>query len=149
MIRKATLQDLDQLTNLFDQYVVFYKNPSNIEKHKSYLKERIENNEATVFLAFDETNPKKAIGFTLIYVTFSSLALNKILILNDLYVDPNVRKNGVGEKLILQAVAMAKELGSNLIRLRTAKSNTVAQGLYNKMGFVREDYLYSYDLTVK
>ena len=149
MIRKATLQDLDQLTNLFDQYVVFYKNPSNIEKHKAYLKDRIENNEATVFLAFDENNPEKAIGFTLIYITFSSLVLNKILILNDLYVDPNVRKNGVGEKLISQTVALAKELGSNLIRLRTSKSNTVAQGLYNKMGFVREDYLYSYDLTVK
>ncbi len=149
MIRKATLQDLDQLTNLFDQYVVFYKNPSNIEKHKAYLKDRIENNEATVFLAFVENNPEKAIGFTLIYITFSSLALNKILILNDLYVDPNVRKNGVGEKLISQTVALAKELGSNLIRLRTSKSNTVAQGLYNKMGFVREDYLYSYDLTVK
>lgn len=149
MIRKATLQDLDQLTNLFDQYVVFYKNPSNIEKHKAYLKERIENNEATIFLAFDENNPEKAIGFTLIYVSFSSLALNKILILNDIYVDPNVRKNGVGQKLIIQAVALAKELGSNLIRLRTAKSNTVAQGFYTKMGFVREDYLYSYDLTVK
>jgi ribosomal protein S18 acetylase RimI-like enzyme len=149
MIRKAILQDLDQLTNLFDQYVVFYKNPSNIEKHKAYLKNRIENNEATIFLAFDENNPEKAIGFTLIYITFSSLALNKILILNDLYVDPNVRKNGVGEKLILQTVALAKELGSNLIRLRTSKSNTVAQGLYNKMGFVREDYIYSYDLAVK
>jgi len=149
MIRKATLQDLDQLTNLFDQYVVFYKNPSNIEKHNSYLKERMENNEASIFLAFDEKNPEKAIGFTLIYVTFSSLALNKILLLNDLYVDPNARKNGVGEKLILQAVSLAKELGSNLIRLRTAKNNTAAQSLYNKMGFVREDYLYSYDLTVK
>ena len=149
MIRKATLQDLDQLTNLFDQYVVFYKNPSNIEKHKAYLKERIENNEATIYLAFDEKNPEKAIGFTLIYVTFSSLALNKILILNDLYVDSNIRKNGIGEKLILQAVAFAKELGSNLIRLRTAKNNTAAQGLYTKMGFVREDYLYSYDLAVK
>jgi ribosomal protein S18 acetylase RimI-like enzyme len=149
MIRKATLQDLDQLTNLFDQYIVFYKKPSNIEKHKSYLKDRIENNEAIIYLAFDENNPEKAIGFTLIYVTFSSLVLNKILILNDLYVDSNVRKNGVGEKLISQTIELAKELGSNLIRLRTAKSNTVAQGLYNKMGFVREDYLYSYDLTVK
>ena len=48
MIRKATLQDLDQVTRLFDEYVVFYKNPSNYEKHKAYLKERLENNEATV-----------------------------------------------------------------------------------------------------
>ena len=134
---------------MFDQYVVFYKNPSNIEKHKACLKDRIENNEAIVFLAFDEKNAEKAIGFTLISVGFSSLALDKILILNDLYVDSAVRKNGVGEKLILQTIELAKELGSNLIRLRTAKSNTVAQGLYNKMGAVREDYLYSYDLTVK
>ncbi|MNX28137.1 putative acetyltransferase [compost metagenome] len=149
MIRKATLQDLNQLTNLFDQYVVFYKNPSNFEKHKAYLKERMENNEATVYLAFDEENNEKAIGFALIYVTFSSLALNKILILNDLFVDSNVRKNGIGEQLIQQTVALAKELNSNTIRLRTAKNNIIAQGLYHKMGFVREEGLYSYDLTVK
>jgi len=148
MIRKANIQDLDQLTNLFDQYVVFYKKPSNLEKHYAYLKERLENNEATIFVACDEANPDKIVGFALIYVTFSSLALNKILILNDLFVDSSIRKNGIGEKLILKTVELAKELGSHVIRLRTAKNNTVAQGLYHKMGFVREDYLYSYDLTV-
>jgi ribosomal protein S18 acetylase RimI-like enzyme len=148
MIRKATTQDLDQLTNLFDQYVVFYKNPSNYEKHYAYLKERLENNEAIIFVASDDKSPDKLFGFALIYVTFSSLALNKILILNDLFVDASARKKGIGEKLILQTVELAKELGSHDIRLRTAKSNTVAQGLYHKMGFVREDFLYSYDLTV-
>lgn len=149
MIRKATINDLDQLTTLFDQYVVFYKKPSNYEKHKSYLKDRIENNEAIIYIAFDEDKLEKAIGFTLIYVTFSSLALNKILILNDLFVDSKTRKKGTGEKLILETVSLAKELGSNLIRLRTAKNNIIAQGLYHKMGFVRDEYLYSYDLTVK
>lgn len=149
MIRKATLDDLDQVTHLFDQYVVFYKKPSNYEKHKAYLKERITNNEATIFLAFDDSNLDIAIGFTLLYVTFSSLALNKIVILNDLFVDTKIRKSGIGEKLILETVAFAKELGSNLIRLRTAKNNIIAQGLYHKMGFVRDEVLYSYDLTVK
>ena len=148
MTRKATIQDLDQLTNLFDQYAVFYKNPSNYEKHYTYLKERLEKNEAIIFVATDDENVAKLIGFVLIYVTFSSLALNKILILNDLFVDSSARKKGVGEKLILQTVEQAKELGSQDIRLRTAKNNTIAQGLYHKMGFVREDYLYSYDLTV-
>jgi len=148
MIRKATTNDLDQLTNLFDQYVVFYKNPSNYEKHFTYLKERLEHNEATIFVATDDENENKLVGFALIYVTFSSLALNKILILNDLFVDISARKKGIGEKLISQTVALAKELGSKIIRLRTAKNNTAAQALYQKMGFVREDYLYSYDLTV-
>lgn len=148
MTRKANIQDLDQLTKLFDQYVVFYKSPSNYEKHHDFLKERLENNEATVFVACEDENPDKIIGFALNYITFSSLALNKIVILNDLFVDSSARKKGVGEKLILETVALAKEIGSHTIRLRTAKSNTAAQKLYHKMGFVREDYLYSYDLTV-
>jgi len=84
----------------------------------------------------------------LIYPTFSSVLLSKILILNDLYVDSNIRKNGVGEKLILETVALAKELDTNLIRLRTAKNNIIAQGLYHKMGFVRDEFLHSYDLVV-
>jgi ribosomal protein S18 acetylase RimI-like enzyme len=149
MLRKATLQDLDQLTTLFDQYLVFYKKPSNIEKHKSFLKERMENNEAIIFLAFDDEIKEKAIGFTLIYPTFSSILLSKILILNDLYVDSTIRNNGTGEKLILKTVELAKELGVKLVRLRTAKNNIIAQGLYHKMGFVRDDLVFTYDFAVK
>lgn len=148
MIRKATLEDLDQLTSLFDQYAVFYKNPSNYEKHYAYLKERLENNEAIVFVASDAEQKEKLVGFVLIYITFSSLALNRILILNDLFVDSSARKKGIGEKLIAQTIELAKEMGANDIRLRTAKNNTVAHGLYHKMGFVREDFLYSYDLAI-
>lgn len=149
MIRKATIQDLDQLTPLFDQYLIFYKKPSNYEKHKLYLKERIENNEAIIFIAFDDDIKEKAIGFTLIYPTFSSVLLSKILILNDLFVDSTIRNNGTGEKLILKTAELAKELDINLVRLRTAKSNVIAQGLYHKMGFIRDEYLYTYDLAVK
>jgi ribosomal protein S18 acetylase RimI-like enzyme len=149
MIRKATIKDLDQLTALFDQYLLFYKKPSNVEKHKSYLRERIENNEAIIFMAFDDELTEKAIGFTLIYPTFSSILLNKILILNDLYVDSTIRNNGTGEKLILKTVELAKELDVKLVRLRTAKNNIIAQGLYHKMGFVRDELVYTYDLVVK
>lgn len=149
MIRKATIQDLDQLTILFDKYLVFYKKPSNIEKQKQFLKERIENNEAIIYLAFDTENKDIAIGFTLIYTTFSSLLLNKILILNDLYVDPTTRKNGIGEKLILQSFKLAKELGIDLVRLRTAKNNVIAQSLYLKMGFVRDKVSYTFDHILK
>ncbi len=149
MIRKATIQDLDQLTTLFDKYLLFYKKPSNVEKHKSYLRERIENNEAIIFMAFDDELTEKATGFTLIYQTFSSILLNKILILNDLYVDSTIRNNGTGEKLILKTVELAKELDIKLVRLRTAKNNVIAQGLYRKMGFIRDELVYTYDFAVK
>lgn len=148
MIREATIHDLDQLTNLFDQYAVFYNNPTNYEKHYAYLKERLENNEAIIYVALEEDSPNKLVGFVLNYITFSSLALNKILILNDIFVDSSARKKGIGEKLISQTVELGKEIGAQTIRLRTAKKNTVAQELYHKMGFVREDYLYSYELNI-
>ena len=148
MIRKATIQDLDQLTVLFDQYLVFYKKPSNLEKHKSYLKERIENDEAIVFLAFDDELKNGAVGFTLIYPTFSSVRLSKILILNDLFVNSSIRNNGIGEQLINKTIELAKELDADLVRLRTAKDNGVAQGLYHKMGFIRDELYLTYDLVV-
>lgn len=149
MIRKATIQDLDQLSIMFDKYLVFYKRPSNIEKQRLFLKERIENNEAVIYMAFDKKDKENAIGFTLIYITFSSLLLNKIMILNDLYVDTTVRKSGVGEKLILKSFELAKELGIDLVRLRTAKNNVIAQSLYLKMGFVRDKLSYTFDLFQK
>ncbi|MCZ8230357.1 GNAT family N-acetyltransferase [Flavobacterium sp.] len=147
MIRKATLHDLDALTDLFDQYLVFYKKPSNIENHKAFLKERLENHEAEVFLAFDEQN--KAIGFALNYITFSSLLLKKIVILNDIFVNPSTRKSGVASKLIEETKKLAQDLGSPIIRLRTAKNNFTAQKLYHKMGFIRDEHLYGYDLILE
>ena len=146
MIRKATLIDLDALTVLFDQYLVFYKKPSDIEKHKTYLKERLENNEAIIFMAFDDQN--NAIGFALNYITFSSLLLKKIVILNDLFVNPSIRKTGMGRKLIEETKKLAQEIDAPIIRLRTAKNNFTAQNLYHKMGFNRDEHLYGYDLIL-
>ncbi|MGL5111453.1 MAG: GNAT family N-acetyltransferase [Flavobacterium sp.] len=146
MIRKATLNDLDSLAALFDQYLVFYKKKSNVMLHKDYLKNRIEHNEAVVFIAFDEQN--KAIGFALNYITFSSLLLNKIIILNDLFVDSSTRKKGTAKQLIEETKKLALEIDAPIVRLRTAKNNFTAQNLYLKMGFVRDEHLYGYDLVI-
>lgn len=146
MIRKATLSDLDKLTILFDKYMVFYNKPSDFERHKQYLKDRIENNDCTVFMAFDDDN--EAMGFTLVYPTFSSVRLSKILILNDLFVNVDLRNSGIGEQLINKVVEFAKETGADMVRLRTAKTNTIAQGLYQKMGFVTDDVYLTCDLVV-
>lgn len=146
MIRKATISDIDALAILFDQYLVFYKKSYDAKTLKNYLTERLENNEAIVFMAFDEQN--NAIGFVLNYITFSSLLLNKIVILNDLFVDSKIRNQGIARALIEETKNLGKEINAPLIRLRTAKNNFTAQSLYHKMGFVRDEHLYGYDLTL-
>jgi ribosomal protein S18 acetylase RimI-like enzyme len=146
MIKIASIQDLDQLTILFDKYMVFYNKPTDFERHKQFLKDRIENKDCTVFIAInDEDN---VVGFTLAYPTFSSVRLSKILILNDLYVNSDLRNSGIGEQLIKKVVELAKEIGADMVRLRTAKTNTTAQGLYQKIGFVTDDVYLTCDLVV-
>ena len=50
-IRNATLNDLEELSVLFDLYRQFYKQPSEIEKVKSFLSERITNKESVIYVS--------------------------------------------------------------------------------------------------
>ena len=140
----ATFEQLDALVPLFDAYRQFYQQPSNLEGARAYLQARLERDEATVFLAFDGD---RALGFALLYDTFTSVAMQPLTILNDLYTIREARGHGVAHALIAQCVAHAKAKGSFRLRLRTAKDNEIAQRVYEHIGFKRDEVFYTYDLN--
>lgn len=146
MIRKLEIDGLNQLVPLFDQYMVFYEKESNPSKYESYLRERVEKNEATVFVAYDEQD--HAIGFVLNYHSFSSVSLGRIVVLNDLYVIEANRKKGIAQSLIERTIELAKEKGAVRVDLGTAKTNTIAQGLYEKLGFLKDSEFYAYSYSI-
>ena len=80
-IRQATVDDLHLLVPLFDAYRQFYRQPSEPERARGFLLDRFGNNQSVVFLAFADA---AAIGFTQLYPSFSSGAMARIFILNDL-----------------------------------------------------------------
>jgi ribosomal protein S18 acetylase RimI-like enzyme len=143
-IKKATLNELDPLTELFDLYRGFYEQKSDLDGAKEFLKERLTNKESVVFIAFDENNP---IGFVQLYPSFSSVSMNRTWVLNDLYVKEDGRGKGFGEKLLKKAITFAEETGAKGISLETGKENVTAQKLYEKMGFKRESH-YFYFLNI-
>ena len=51
-IKYISTEELDDLVILFDQYMVFYKQPSAPDKYHKYLHERLSNNDASVFIAY-------------------------------------------------------------------------------------------------
>ena len=102
-----------------------------------------ERGECTVFLALDGQN---AVGFTLLYKHFTSVAMGAIWLLNDLFVTPEARARGIGEALIQEATRMAREDGSIGLHLRTATDNAPAQALYEKLGWTRDLEFYRYDI---
>jgi ribosomal protein S18 acetylase RimI-like enzyme len=143
-IRKAALNELNSLTELFDSYRVFYKQESNLEGARAFLRERLINEDSVIFIAFDESNP---VGFVQLYPTFSSVSMKRSWILNDLYVNASARKKGFGEKLIKKAIEFAEETGAKGVSLETGHDNVTAQSLYEKIGFKKEsNYFYYFSL---
>ena len=142
----ATLNELEQIANLFNDYRQFYRKPSDIEGARTFLRERIENNQSVIFMAISPEG--KPAGFTQLYPSFSSVSMKRLWVLNDLYVSPDFRRMGVGELLIERARQLGKETNASALMLETEVSNTTAQALYDKTGFERSTDYYVYYLSV-
>ena len=54
---------------------------------------------------------------------------------------PELRGQGIGERLIREAIAAARAAGFERIELHVYARNAVAEALYRKVGFVREGTL--------
>ncbi|MDR6123372.1 ribosomal protein S18 acetylase RimI-like enzyme [Bacillus sp. SLBN-46] len=142
LIQKATIDELEVVTELFDLYRVFYEQASDLNAAKEFLKERIVNEESVIFVALEDN---EALGFVQLYPSFSSVSMKRSWVLNDLYVKKQARGKGVGENLINTALHFAKETGAKGVLLETGKENINAQRLYEKIGFVKEtNYFYYY-----
>lgn len=138
-ITRASLADIDLIAPLFDAYRVFYEQEGDLKGAKEFLSNRIEKGESTIFIArFDEI----AIGFTQIYPIFSSVSMQQMHLLNDLYVSPKYRGKGIATLLLNEAKNFALDNGSKGLSLETHHTNP-AQALYERLGFVKdEEYLH-------
>jgi ribosomal protein S18 acetylase RimI-like enzyme len=142
-ISRIVASDLAQLHPLVEGYRAFYKQEANT-KTEQYLLDRIANDEVVGFIA--RTDEGEAVGFTLIYPTFSTVSLSHIWLLNDLFVVPEARGAGVASALMDTAEQAAKDAGATRIFLRTAHTNTPAQALYESRGWVYDEVFKRYDL---
>ncbi len=146
-ISPANIEFIDTAASLFNEYRKFYNQESDIKKAKSFLLERIKNNESIIFVSFDDND--NATGFMQLYPSFSSVSVRKTYILNDLYIDKDNRGKGIGRLLINAAKDFAKENGVTKISLTTAKTNKTAQNLYESENYVKDDEYVVYNLEVK
>ena len=144
-IYQATMEDLEEVSNLFNLYRLFYQQTSDLEGARAYIKERLENKDSVIFVV---KNKQEYVGFTQLYPTFSSISMKKAWILNDLYVEAEARKQGIGEMLLQKVKEYAIETGAKSICLSTAPDNYSAQRLYEKNGYIRDSQFYQYELSL-
>ena len=130
-IRQGSLGLIDQMSELFNQYRIFYGQKNELEKAKDFLLKRLKLQDSLIYIAFRED---KAVGFMQLYPCFSSVRLQPIYILNDLFVHQNYRNNGVGSALINEAKSIC--ISDNIAGLQLETSNlNRANELYKKSGF--------------
>lgn len=125
---------IDQLTELFEEYRSFCGFDPRPAETASFLAKLITNEESVIFIALDpETDT--IMGFVNLYPCYSSLALQRLWILNDLGVSSAFRGQGVSKALIRKAQEFAKETKAVRIELKTQVDNNRARNLYKSMDF--------------
>lgn len=131
-IKKASLEDLNETAELFNQYRIFYRQESNLEKGKSFIKERLLNGESDIFLVLVND---KAVGFVQLYKLFHYTKLQKQWLLSDLFVLTEYRGNGLSLALIERSKLWCEETGACGLMLETEKTNDIGNKLYPRCGF--------------
>lgn len=138
-IEQVTGNTIHSALSLFGAYRQFYNQPEDKQAAQQFLEERVSKNESVIFVAKINGEPA---GFVQLYPTFSSVALQRAFILNDLYVDERFRQQGVGRSLIEKCYTYCVERKARYVTLETAKDNHQAQKLYEQMGMQQEEMLH-------
>lgn len=145
MIRTATLNDIDQIVPLFDQYRQFYGKPTDMDAARSFLSDRFEHQDSELFIKIADEGT--VAGFVQLYPLLSSTRLSRFWLLNDLFVHAEHRGKGYSKELILRARQLCRDTDACGMYLETENTNEIGNRLYTKMGFkpMNEVTFYNWD----
>ena len=131
-IRRAGMDDADAIAPLFDLYRSFYQQPSDPALARRFISERLQHEQSVILLADLDG---KAVAFTQLFPSFSSVSARRSWILNDLYVHASARRKGIARALLQAASDFARADGAIRLELETDPDNRSAQALYRHMGW--------------
>ena len=92
-------------------------------------------------LAFLDEQP---VGIAQLYPSYSSTALARVFILNDLFVSEVGRRAGVATALLQAVEQYAWTFGACRVSLNVAQSNVSAQDLYHARGWTKDDEFFMF-----
>lgn len=140
MVTQQTMRDV---VPLFNAYREFYGQSSDLQQAEQFIQERVMGAESIIFLAYLEEEP---VGFAQLFPVFSSVAMKRAFLLNDLFVAKQARKQGVAQALMEQCYSYCQQEDARYMMLETARDNVQAQKLYEKMGMTIDETVYYYSI---
>lgn len=141
-IRRADSGDIEAILPLVAAYRVFYRQLPDDARERAYVMEMLATSKSVVLLA---SRDDRVLGFAQLFTTFNTVHLAPSLILEDLFVAPEARGNGVATRLLNAAVDYARSVGASGMFLETAMDNASAQRVYERALWTREARFLKYN----
>lgn len=129
-VRRATGEDAPTVARLLHDFnTEFEEETPGIEAFTGFIRPLLESGDAAALLANENE------GFALWRLRPSPYTGRPEAYLQELYVVPSRRGNGIGRALLEATMDAAREAGATGIDLNTGESDTAARGLYESVGF--------------
>ena len=113
------------------------------QEFAAFIPRLLSSSDASFFLAYVDDIDDEAVGYSLLRYRDSMWANGKEATVEDLFVDPAKRKNGVGKALIAHALDYAQAAGCVSACLDTNEHNLASTKIYRDLGF--SDYSQRWD----
>ena len=134
-VRKATPDDAKTLVDLILELAAYEKLLDEAEPSVELLEEHLSEEALTGCEALlAETERDTAVGFALFFHNYSTFQTNAGLYLEDLFVRPTYREEGIGRALLRRVAQIALERGCRRIDWAVLDWNTEAIDFYNELG---------------
>ena len=145
-IEPIAASELETLLPLIAAYQRFYEVAEvDDERNRAFFSSFVAPSEDGLLLG--AWRDERLVGYACLYWTFTSLVPAETVLMNDLYVEPDVRGEGVGRALIEASATVARERGAHHLEWATAPSNVAAQRLYDSTGAERSEWV-EYELPL-
>lgn len=134
-VRQAVFADLDGVAALFDKHRQAQGQAGDVAAAKAFLRARFDHRESVIFVA---QQAQRLLGFAQLYPSYSSTALARVFVLNDLFVHEAGRRQGVASALLSAVEGYAWLHGAARVTLNVARDNAAGQALYRARGWQQD-----------
>ncbi len=134
-IREATVADAAEIARLLHDFNREYDEPTpGNEPLTEHSRRLLEQGEMAVLLAGQGPD-----GISLLRFSSSVWTGKTEAHLQELYVVPDLRGQGIGRQLLERTIEFARAAGATGIDLNTGETDTTARALYESMGFTNKE----------
>ncbi|MGI8922386.1 MAG: GNAT family N-acetyltransferase [Solirubrobacteraceae bacterium] len=140
-VRTAREDDLPGLVGLMVDYCRFYRSDPGAEALEALARALLADPEREGVQLVAVTRAASPVGFATVFWTWSTTAAQRLAVMNDLYVVPSSRGQGIAEVLIDGCRELARAHGARRLGWQTAPDNYRAQAVYDRVGAQREQWV--------